>query len=60
MQQVLAGPAVDLSGLRDRPDDPRAHTEATTRIMAAITAQLAILRGEQPPERPHEHQEGGR
>lgn len=60
VQQVLAGPPVDLSDLRDRPEDPRAHTEATTRIMAAITAQLATLRGEQPPGRPHEHAEGGR
>ncbi|WP_298887896.1 1-acyl-sn-glycerol-3-phosphate acyltransferase [uncultured Serinicoccus sp.] len=60
VQQVLAGPPVDLSDLQDRPEDPRAHTEATTRIMAAVTAQLATLRGEQPPARPHEYREEGR
>lgn len=60
VQQVLAGPPVDLSDLQDRAEDPRAHTEATTRIMAAVTAQLATLRGETPPEHPHEHRETGR
>lgn len=54
VQQVQAGPPVDLSDLLDRPDDPRAHAEATRRVMAAITAMLAEIRGEQPPEEPYD------
>ncbi|WP_151525130.1 lysophospholipid acyltransferase family protein [Serinicoccus kebangsaanensis] len=52
VQHVSAGPAVDLEDLYDRPDDPRAHAEASRRVMAAITAQLAIIRGEEPPTEP--------
>ncbi|WP_131105227.1 lysophospholipid acyltransferase family protein [Ornithinimicrobium sufpigmenti] len=54
VQHVQAGPPVDLSDLMDRPDDPRAHQEATRRVMAAITAMLADLRGEQPPAEPYD------
>lgn len=49
---VLAGPPVDLSDLLDRADDPAAWEEATTRMMARITSQLAEIRGEAPPEVP--------
>lgn len=50
--EVLAGAPVDLRDLYDRADDPAAWTEASTRIMARITAQLAEIRGEAPPEVP--------
>ena len=46
---VTAGPPVDLSDLYDRPTDGATLREATRRIMAAITALLADLRGEEPP-----------
>lgn len=49
---VVAGPAVDLSDLMDSPNDPAALREATRRVMAAITAQLAEIRGETPPAEP--------
>ena len=47
---LVAGPPVDLSDLTGAPRDAATLREATTRMMAAITAQLADLRGEQPPE----------
>jgi 1-acyl-sn-glycerol-3-phosphate acyltransferase len=47
---VVAGPPVDLSDLAAGPHDSTALRSATTRIMAAITQQLAQIRGEQPPE----------
>lgn len=47
---VLAGPPVDLSDLYDRPRDAATLREATRRVMAAITALLAEIRGEEPPE----------
>lgn len=50
--QVTAGPAVPLEDLHGREDDTAALREATDRVMAAITAQLATLRGETPPEKP--------
>lgn len=53
VQHVKAGPPVDLSDLYDRADDPRAHAEATDRVMRAITSLVADLRGETPPERPY-------
>ena len=46
---VWAGPAVDLDDLRDRPVDTAVLAEATSRIMAAITAILEEIRGEQAP-----------
>lgn len=54
VQHVRAGPPVDLSDLLDRPADPRAHAEATRRVMAAITDLLAEIRGEQPPPEPYD------
>ena len=46
---VLAGPAVDLSDLYDRPLSAEVLREATERIMTAITVQLEQLRGEKAP-----------
>jgi 1-acyl-sn-glycerol-3-phosphate acyltransferase len=47
--RLLAGPSVNLDDLYDRPQDAATLTEATARIMAAITAQLEVLRGEKAP-----------
>jgi len=46
---IVFGDPVDLDDLRARPLDQRALTEATTRLMAAITALLEELRGETAP-----------
>ncbi len=46
---VLAGPPVDLDDLRGRPLTPSVLRDAAERILDAITAQLAELRGELPP-----------
>lgn len=54
VQHVQAGPPVDLSDLLHGPNDPRAHAEATRRVMAAITAMLAEIRGEEPPAEPYD------
>jgi 1-acyl-sn-glycerol-3-phosphate acyltransferase len=57
---VSVGDPVDLSDLRDRPLDKTTLVEATERIMAAITALLAELRGEEPPAArwdPSEHEQ---
>lgn len=50
---VRAGAPVDLADLQGRPDSAAAR-EATDRIMGALTAQLAEIRGEQPPPAPFE------
>lgn len=47
--RIRFGPPVDLSDLVGRADDRRSITEATTRIMAAITEELATLRGAPAP-----------
>lgn len=52
--RVSAGPAVELCDLYGREDDATATAEATVRIMAALTAQVARLRDEQPPATPWE------
>lgn len=44
-----AGDPVDLDDLRGRPLTPDVLREATDRIMDAVTALLADVRGEQPP-----------
>lgn len=59
---VAIGDPVDLSDLMDRPLDKTTLVEATDRIMAAITALLAQLRGEEPPATrwdPAEHDQSG-
>lgn len=47
--KVVAGPPVPLDDLRALPMSPAILRQATDRIMSAITAQLAELRGELPP-----------
>ncbi|WP_238695141.1 lysophospholipid acyltransferase family protein [Ornithinimicrobium flavum] len=54
VQHVRVGPPVDLTDLYERADDPRAHAEATRRVMAAITDLLSQIRGEDPPARPYD------
>lgn len=50
--RVLAGEPVDLTGLTGRPGSRTALREATDRIMARVTEQLGVLRGETPPAPP--------
>jgi 1-acyl-sn-glycerol-3-phosphate acyltransferase len=52
--RVLAGPPVDLSRYAGKPMRGAVLREATADIMAAVTAQLAELRGEKPPEVPYD------
>ncbi|NBE96117.1 1-acyl-sn-glycerol-3-phosphate acyltransferase [Nonomuraea sp. KC401] len=52
--RVSVGPPVDLSKYADRPPHADVLREATADIMAAITAQLAGLRGEKAPETPYD------
>ncbi|TDE59494.1 1-acyl-sn-glycerol-3-phosphate acyltransferase [Nonomuraea mesophila] len=52
--RVSVGPPVDLSKYADRPPQAAVLREATADIMAAITAQLAELRGEKAPETPYD------
>ncbi|MDP5228561.1 MULTISPECIES: lysophospholipid acyltransferase family protein [Arthrobacter] len=47
--RVLVGAPVDLEDLRDKPLTKTTLTEATDRIMVAVTALVAELRGEEPP-----------
>ncbi len=47
---VYAGPPVDLGDLRSREVTPDVLRQATERIMDAVTAQVALIRGEQPPQ----------
>ncbi|MFH5823949.1 lysophospholipid acyltransferase family protein [Georgenia sp. AZ-5] len=56
---VVAGPPVDLDDLYERGADADTLREATDRIMAAITAQLAEIRGEEPPARPYDVRRDG-
>lgn len=48
---VSLGPPVDLSDLVGREQTAEVLEDATERIMAALVAQIAELRGEQPPAR---------
>jgi 1-acyl-sn-glycerol-3-phosphate acyltransferase len=56
---VLAGPPVDLTDLYERPLDAATLREATERVMAAITALLAEVRGETPPAQPYDMRRQG-
>ncbi|MFF2655019.1 lysophospholipid acyltransferase family protein [Streptomyces sp. NPDC058045] len=47
--RVLAGPPVDLSCFYDLEATPEVLKEVTEVIMAAITAQLEVIRGEKAP-----------
>ena len=50
--QMLAGPPIDLSDLAAWPDRTEAARAGTERLMAAITALQAELRGAEPPSQP--------
>lgn len=50
--RAVVGPEVDLDDLREKPLTGSVLHEATQRIMAAITAGVAELRGEEPPAQP--------
>ncbi|MFD2349266.1 lysophospholipid acyltransferase family protein [Nonomuraea ferruginea] len=52
--RVMVGEPVDLSGYAGLPPHAQVLREATADIMAAITAQLAELRGEKAPETPYD------
>lgn len=56
---VVAGPPVNLDDLYDRPLEHDVLQEATRRIMAAVTAQLAQIRGETPPSEPYDMRRDG-
>lgn len=51
---VHAGPPVDLEDLRGRAIDADVLARATDRILDAITAQLATIRGQTPPAARHD------
>ncbi|MEU1085746.1 lysophospholipid acyltransferase family protein [Streptomyces sp. NPDC005892] len=53
--QVQAGPPVDLSRFYDAQPTPEVLREVTAAIMAAITEQLEIVRGEKAPAEPYDH-----
>ncbi|NLU69788.1 lysophospholipid acyltransferase family protein [Streptomyces sp. HNM0574] len=52
---VQAGPPVDLSEFYDQEPTAAVLREVTDRIMDAITAQLADVRGEEPPAERYDH-----
>ncbi|TYB43293.1 lysophospholipid acyltransferase family protein [Actinomadura chibensis] len=52
---VVAGPPVDLSRYAGRPLTRETLRAATDEVMAAITALLAGIRGEQPPKERYDH-----
>ena len=49
--EAVVGLPVDLSRFRDQPATTQLLSEVTSEIMAAITAEVAALRGEQTPTR---------
>ncbi|MGL5865133.1 MAG: lysophospholipid acyltransferase family protein [Dermatophilaceae bacterium] len=57
--QVRVGEPVDLDDLSDRPSTPEVLAEATARIIAAITAELEVLRGARAPAVPFDPQTHG-
>lgn len=52
--RLAAGPPVALDDLRDQPLSPRILAEATDRVMDEITALVAGLREQTPPEHRHD------
>ena len=46
---VVVGPEIDLTDLRERPLDVDTISAASTRLMDAMTALEAGIRGEEPP-----------
>lgn len=56
--RVYVGEPVDLDDLRGLPLDSEVMREATARLIAAITALLADIRGEEPPPEPYSARRG--
>jgi 1-acyl-sn-glycerol-3-phosphate acyltransferase len=56
---MKVGDPVDLSDLRSKERSPAVVAEATARIMAAVTALVADIRGEQPPAEPFDPRKAG-
>lgn len=54
---VLAGPPVDLTRFYDKEMTPDLLKEATEVIMAAVTAQLELIRGEKAPAKVYDPRE---
>lgn len=50
--RVMAGPPLDLDDYRGKPLTPQLLSEATAKLMAAISGLVGILRGEDPPAEP--------
>jgi 1-acyl-sn-glycerol-3-phosphate acyltransferase len=48
---IIFGDPVDLSDLKDRQNEPAAISEATDRLMNAITALLEQIRHEKAPSK---------
>lgn len=57
--QLVAGDPVPLDDLRGQPLTAAVLAEATERVMAAVTALVADLRGEQPPAEPFDPRAAG-
>jgi 1-acyl-sn-glycerol-3-phosphate acyltransferase len=57
--RVIAGPPVDLSEYRDRTQDAATVHEVTDRVMRAVTALVASLRGEPAPDELYDRERGG-
>ncbi|WP_411143651.1 lysophospholipid acyltransferase family protein [Streptomyces sp. x-80] len=53
--RVKAGPPVDLSAFHDQEPTAEVLRAVTDTIMAAVTAQLAEVRGEPAPAEPYDH-----
>jgi 1-acyl-sn-glycerol-3-phosphate acyltransferase len=58
--RLRAGRPIDLADLAGEPSSAAAVLAATNRLMAAITAELAALRGEAPPAQPWDRRAGRR
>lgn len=52
---VQAGPPVDLSDFYGKEPTAEVLREVTDRLMAAVTEQLAEIRGEEPPAERYDH-----
>ncbi|EST39205.1 hypothetical protein N566_03250 [Streptomycetaceae bacterium MP113-05] len=54
---VQAGPPVDLSAFHGREPTAEVLRAVTDTLMDAVTAQLAVIRGETPPAERYDHRE---
>jgi 1-acyl-sn-glycerol-3-phosphate acyltransferase len=57
--RVIAGPPVDLTAYLDRAPDAETVHEVTDRVMRAVTALVASLRGERAPDELYDRERGG-